>query len=235
MSEKQLKKMLDFSKNYIPPGWRPFLVGDFNSLCYIGRENLTAMLRDWEMTLLTSKVVIDRISKTNDESETAMSWLEYRKTMCERARKAIPHFKKILKDAESKPIFCNHRPLDYFKFNQPVFACVEHDDGSISDYVRGTVCGLVSNSIVVRLDENPELVGEIGIRSPFVLSESEAEFLTRDSNYLLLYSKMCGFKNEGEITFFEDLVVECGIKFFTKNCFVDDGKSPNIFFPVFSD
>jgi len=235
MSEMQLKKMLNFSKNYIPPGWRPFLVGDFASLSYIGRENLAAMLCDWKLTLHASGALVDCLSKTNDKTESARSWLEYHATLCERAKKAIPHFEKIIKDAESKPVFCKHRPLNYFNRGDRVFTCIEYSDGSVSDYTKGTVSGVSSNSATVKLDEYQDISGEITTRSPFILSEKDAEYLTGDANYLLMYSKMCGFKGGGEITYFEDLVVECGIKYFSDNCLYDDGQSPDIFFPVFGE
>ncbi len=101
MSEKQINKLLKFSKEIIHPAWRPLLVGDEDSLGFIGTENLQLMLDDWRVLLKASEVAM-KATKKLKSSRCSTSF--YKRTIVNASR-AIPMLERLIFDSEPKPIF----------------------------------------------------------------------------------------------------------------------------------
>lgn len=229
MSEKQIKKLLKFSKEIIHPAWRPLLVGDEDSLGFIGTENLQLMLEDWRVLLKASEVAKKATKKLK---ASCCSTSFYERTIANASR-AIPILERLIFDSESKPIFCPHRPIDYFKLGDKVFICMGDD---MTETVKPFVPAVITED-----EECGELgfrVGEgknaftayIEVRSPYILSEADARYLSANSDYLLLFSRMGDMDGVGEMDAYEDLVLECGIKYFPECSPVVSSASPGIYF-----
>ena len=233
MSEKQIKKLYSYTKKMVPPSWRPLLVANVESLEYIGRENLLAMLEDWKMTKQGSEAMIAAIRRTEGKTEYAARQICYHAEMIKNADIAIPTLMSLIPSVKSKPIFCIRRPVGYFQPGNRVFVCMDDEDGdSVQDFQPGEVVDDVCGEIGVQLDADKK--GEysyIYARNPYILNEKDAEFLSSDSDYLLLYSRMSDFECRGEIEMYEDLVLECGNKYFPHSTIKISNNSPEIYFP----
>ena len=167
-----------------PNGWlMTAITADCDSLEFFGKDNIGAMIKDWEDFDLFMGRALKACSK-KDYRGTLQSF--YRRES-KKLKYALPILKGALEAAEPKPLLLTHRPDDFFALGETIYAYVVDSDFpelKSKGYKKAKVVSTEKGHIVARIEINGYTY-DIGakVRSESFMKIEELEALKRDDAY----------------------------------------------------
>ena len=188
MAEKDFKSAVAFSRTVLPTSMKNLVLADDEGLIFLGRENLQSILDEWAMAEKAFNVAIKSVERANRVYGQNRP-TEFYCRQAKIAHDAQLKIAKLIKTAESKPLFCNRRksPKD-FKVGEKVFLSFAEDEADF--FTECTVTGYRDNEVLVSVeayDENGEETSDEYVILKCVEDEDGETLLYITLDLLLVY------------------------------------------------
>lgn len=217
MAEKDFKSAVAYSKTVLPISMKNLVLADDEGLIFLGRENLQSILDEWAMAEKAFNVAIKSVERANRVYGQNRP-TEFYCRQAKIAHDAQLKIAKLIKTAESKPLFCNRRksPKD-FKVGEKVFLSFAEDEADF--FAECTVTGYRDNEVLVSVeayDENGEETldeGHVVFTSEYLYHAEDLKYLALHPEYFSLFVSFLLFEQEDAQILF-DMIEDCVLYYY---------------------